>query len=599
MAMNKQMLLSIAAIALFTSCVDKDYDLDNVDTTVKVEVKDLVVPMNLDPIYLETILDLENHKRITEINGEFAVVEKGSFTSNSVMGVDPIKMNTPTVTFNTKTLDVKYPALESLPTDVVPTKDKYTIQELKDKGYLKDDDILMSFVIPASTNGEMSIKAENIDESVTSIKELKFEPVTATINLEIPSIKQLVKNFNIEDLYVELPRGLETNDAHFKDGKLYYPTFEVNDGKVKLPLEMEGINFDESAKDGATFEDHTFTYVKKCDVEGKVNLKVKDFAANTLISKVIVEQTYNCDIKFDKQIVINEFSGGINYQLDEIKVNDMDLSGIPEVLCQTGTKVILDDPQIYLSVNNPIVAKYPECNVNPNVNFTLEPNPAADETFKSGFNIPEADNKLCLAPRSHTKYYDSNDACKYVPFESLSRILISKVDGEPQLPSSLGITVNAGVTQEVSKLKLDSNYGKVTGDYIFYAPLQLTDQSIVKYSTVEDGWNDDNLQNLTIDKMKVSFTLTDDVPFDVQFDIYPLDKEGNIIKGVSFSPATAPANAKNHAVETVLSGVIQHLDGVRIDAVGKAASNQVLKPGMNFKVENLRVTVNGNYEKEL
>lgn len=599
MAMKKQMLLSIAAIALFTSCVDKDYDLDNVDTNVKVEVKDLVVPMNLDPIYLETILDLENHKRITEVNGEFAVVEKGSFTSNSVMGVDPIKLNTPTVNFNTVTLDVRYPALEALPSDVVPTKDNYTIKELKEKGYLNDDDVLMEFLIPTSTNGEMSIKAENIDESVTSIKELKFEPVTATFNIEIPNIKQLVKNFNIKELYIDLPRGIETNDAHFKDGKLYYPTFEVNDGKAKLLFEMEGVDYAESEKDGASFKDHTFTYEKKCAVAGKVELQVKDFSPNTSISKVVIDQTCKCDIKFDRQVMITEFSGGINYKLDEIKVNDMDLSGIPDVLCQTGTKVVLDDPQIYLSVNNPIVAKYPECDVSPNVDFTLEPKPAASETFKSGFNVPDAENRLCLAPRSHTKYYETGEECKYIPFESLSRILISKVDGEPQLPSTLGVTVNANVNQEVNNLRLDSNYGKVTGDYIFYAPLQLTDESVVKYSTTEDGWADEDLEALTIDNMKVSFVLTDDVPFDVQFDIYPLDKNGNIIKGVSFSPATAPANAKSHVVETVLTGTIQHLDGVRIDAVGKAASNKVLKPGMNFKIENLRVTVNGCYEKEL
>ena len=37
---------------LFVSCIDENYDLGDIDSTVEVKVVDLVVPLNLDEITL-------------------------------------------------------------------------------------------------------------------------------------------------------------------------------------------------------------------------------------------------------------------------------------------------------------------------------------------------------------------------------------------------------------------------------------------------------------------------------------------------------------------------------------------------------------------
>ena len=75
--MKKKILLcsSIACMMgglLATSCVDNDYDLTDIDGTAQVQVKNLVLPINLDSISLKNIFDIEGESHIKEINGEIA-----------------------------------------------------------------------------------------------------------------------------------------------------------------------------------------------------------------------------------------------------------------------------------------------------------------------------------------------------------------------------------------------------------------------------------------------------------------------------------------------------------------------------------------------
>lgn len=37
-------------LLLLTSCIDDNYDLSDVDTTSRINVNDLVLPVNIDPI---------------------------------------------------------------------------------------------------------------------------------------------------------------------------------------------------------------------------------------------------------------------------------------------------------------------------------------------------------------------------------------------------------------------------------------------------------------------------------------------------------------------------------------------------------------------
>ena len=49
---------------LFASCIDNNYDLSDIDTTSRFEVKDLVIPVNLDPIMMSDLLEIKEGDNI-------------------------------------------------------------------------------------------------------------------------------------------------------------------------------------------------------------------------------------------------------------------------------------------------------------------------------------------------------------------------------------------------------------------------------------------------------------------------------------------------------------------------------------------------------
>ena len=95
--MKKLVILSAAMVAvlmLFVSCIDENYDLVDIDSTVEVKVVDLVVPLNLDEITLSSLITLNEGGEIREIGGEYVFVKEGEFSSDDVE-ISPINIAAP------------------------------------------------------------------------------------------------------------------------------------------------------------------------------------------------------------------------------------------------------------------------------------------------------------------------------------------------------------------------------------------------------------------------------------------------------------------------------------------------------------------------
>ena len=62
--MHKTRKLSTAFVVVtvlsLCSCFNNDYDLSDIDTNVRVQAKDLVIPINMSPITLERVLDIDD-----------------------------------------------------------------------------------------------------------------------------------------------------------------------------------------------------------------------------------------------------------------------------------------------------------------------------------------------------------------------------------------------------------------------------------------------------------------------------------------------------------------------------------------------------------
>ena len=88
--MNKKRNLLLLATVVFalSSCVDDNYNLSDMDTTVGISVNKLTIPLNVDSLVLDKVLDLEENGKIkkTIVNGKeiYAIVEEGTFKSKSI-----------------------------------------------------------------------------------------------------------------------------------------------------------------------------------------------------------------------------------------------------------------------------------------------------------------------------------------------------------------------------------------------------------------------------------------------------------------------------------------------------------------------------------
>lgn len=58
--------LPAAAALLLTGCIDDNYDFSNIDTTSKVAVKDLVLPVNIGELTLNQLIDVEENENIVK-----------------------------------------------------------------------------------------------------------------------------------------------------------------------------------------------------------------------------------------------------------------------------------------------------------------------------------------------------------------------------------------------------------------------------------------------------------------------------------------------------------------------------------------------------
>ena len=75
--------LALASLTL-SGCIDDKYDLSDVDTTIGIQVSNLTIPVNLDAITLSNILSLDDGSVIKDVDGYYAVLINGDFTSSDI-----------------------------------------------------------------------------------------------------------------------------------------------------------------------------------------------------------------------------------------------------------------------------------------------------------------------------------------------------------------------------------------------------------------------------------------------------------------------------------------------------------------------------------
>lgn len=563
-------LVAVAATA-FASCVDDNYDLSDIDTTVRVMVNDLTVPVNLDEIELKSILKEGDEIKI--VDGRYVITEDGTFESAGI--------NIGAVTVGSQSFSPTEVTMPFIPAALATTGDAGEFKiELEPQTFKFD-----ATDIPAEITGVDALGGD-----------LQF-----IFNFKLSGLSAIASRIELRDLVLQLPKGLHLSEAaggsyDASTGLAVIPTQSITGEEFSLALKADRLDLNAM---GAQFDYSTHAL----HVSGDYCVK----SASLCVAKA--DLMPGAQPTFLKLVIsysipdfpVTSFSGHVKYDITGVNISDVDLSDLPDVLTQSGTNISIVNPCIFISLTNPlgnyglsartgmtITAWHGNDSKDYSINdpyFTIVP---GDAQGKSAY---------CLSPIEPTVAPEGYASAIHVPFTSLSNVLSG--DG---LPSRLGITLdNPNVNdQPVVNLPLGTNIGSVSGSYSFFAPIALSEGSQIVYSDKADGWGSDDLDKLTVTELHVRASITCDIPLALDAKAYPIDKDGNDINGVSIVGAKLNAGSDPQSVDIHITGAFRGLDGIRYEVIATAGDqNQQLTPDMHIRVSNLRPTVSGYFEKEL
>lgn len=576
--------VALAAVTSFalTSCVDDNYDLSDLDKTMQFQVRDLVVPVNLDEIELQNILHPAENSTIKEIDGQYVVMESGKISS------DEISIDRQLIT----------------PAPIKPT--------VRDIAQIDDPIADASERIEAydltDITGDFDYEKTDIPEEIQSLRHVDVD-WTMTIKVEISDPQKLFKSMVYTDVVLTLPKGLDTENPDYDPetgllnvGRITPP---VGATTFSLDLDVTGIDFSKQGADEFTFTPGvdggkgTIKFTGSVGVASGHALITMDLAPNLHPATVTMTMT---PVMGD--MLIKAFSGKVKYTFSNFNVPSVSIHDLPDLLADEETDIILSNPQLYLSVNNPM-AGY-GLDTKADINLVPVRNGVDSDPLKLNpgeFIVIGTDRgttgpyRFCVSPERPDSYYEGYDDASQVYATDFSYLL----SGEG-MPKTIKVKVpTAAATGEVNDFQLGVNMGKVDGDYTFYCPLALSTGSKIVYSDTIDGWNSETVDRIVITSLTLMTDIDNELPFDVTLSGYPLTAGGEQAvdpetgKPVFIKPVTVPANSVT-PITTTTDGIVTRLDGIHFVATANVVTDdQVLETTTGIKLQKIRVKVSGTY----
>lgn len=591
----KRYATSAAVLMVLSGCVDDNYDLSDIDTTTQIKVNDLVLPINIDAVTLSDIMEIDENSKIKVVkigDSEFyALSETGSFSSDNIF-VEKVTAPAPTLNPTQRNLD-----------QVIAES------SARRKAGAVGDDYICTYKIEEMGN-DFSYHAENIDKAIEELNSAKVEPMKFKVRLDALNVDGKVEKMYFTDLKIQMPRGL---DATVSEGGEYDAESGVWEIKHKsvhgattdAVLTATGINFKAL---GCRIENHQL----KLDGEFRVTsglLTIEPKFVNGVPQPLPEKLTFRVSYELD-DMTVTSFSGRISYQLDGMDIDPVSLSDIPDFLAGEETILGLANPQIYLHLNNPVSDEKLECTTGLTLSAVREKSPTQYFSLTDGtLNVPYDGGGIynfVLAPNEQTITVPeefANPAPKFELFKDLGLLLGNPEDKSiTGLPDQIGITLTDPCipSSPVTDFKLGRDIPGVDGKYELMAPLTLMDGSQIVYTDTEDGWNDEDVDALTITKLTVTALATNACPLGAVLTAWPIDKDGKRITGVELKSTTLAANTTDQELAIEMTGTITHLDGITFEArVNAGSSGESLRPSQTITLKNIRARVSGYNEKEL
>lgn len=587
-------LLALAGLASLTSCVDDGYDLSDVDSTSRFTVEDLVVPINIDELTLKDVISFDDDSKIqpVTIDGKtfYALTQDGDFSSDPI-SIAAIHADAPHINSVSDVLDIIG--------DVFNAPQR--IGAKAGENWLKQ-----SYKID-NLSTELSYEVNNVDESIIKLESIATNDIKFGLVLDASSVSSMF-NVSFQNLEIQLPKGLSVSPSigsyDAAKGIWSIPQLDLTGSQIEISLTASRVDLEAN---GCHIEPDRTLYLNS-------NLGVKS-GVLTLALRDLSEITFPTSVNFVLHFIVSDidarsFSGEIEYKLDGMDIAPVNLSDIPSFLEGPETEIGLANPQIYLQVNNPVAGDKLMCRTG----ISLTPMYDGSDVKKSympdngaitiGYNAGvDGPYNFVMAPMNEGLDIPADFATslQFVQFSGLRDILkADQAAGQQGLPDNIGISLIDPMIpqQHITDFTLGRTLPGVKGKYELVAPLALTNGSSIVYSDIDIGWSGE-IENLTVEKLKVTLNVTNNCPAAIELVAYPLDRNGNRIGNVEVKSSLIDAESSSQEVVIELNGEVKGMNGIEYVATAYAGASEVaLSPDMTIELSNIRAVVSGYFEKE-
>ena len=194
--------LPVTAVLLTASCTDKQYDLSDINTESRFMVKELIIPLRMEPIKLDAIISIDDDSDIKkDEQGNYYFWKKctNPFSSKDV-NIEKITIANPA--------DIS----EKIVVNITPPGfvNKVEQNQLGNKtiGEILNDPSLSNLLgvdvnstiynVAINDTRDINLRANNIDTRITRLEKLGVDPLTISIDVRLEELMSLVNTFKFK-----------------------------------------------------------------------------------------------------------------------------------------------------------------------------------------------------------------------------------------------------------------------------------------------------------------------------------------------------------------------------------------------------------------
>ncbi len=630
MRKNKFVIIGTMGLALgYSSCVDNNYDLDNIDMTLGVNTVLTLPTCSTGDILLKNIMDLKEDGIVQSVPipmkpGEFMyVVKQAGEADIAPVKIDRIELSAPQVEpFNSivNLSDIK--GVRAMVRRTPAKVSEITLPEDRAYTYVIDD-----------TQGKQVIEpttARNISEDVVTLKDVKFENSTVTLTLQITGFPAHINRMHLDGLKLRLPQDLQVSactlngvKAESVESGVIRLTKDVDDvvrlvsDDIVLKLTLVGATANEDFTFDATKHEATLKGMFKIDGTFRIETAEmdKDAVTQMVMDHIVAHPgtdpewsevegviptsiTFTGSTLFDNNIHLTHISGDFKHEVGHI--SPVALNDLPDFLNDPEVVLDLDNPMVFLNVQNSLPTP---------IQTTLTLRSETDG------NTPRSTGVLQIAGNSTSQYYLAEKVEQNFLPEENRQAAYEHIAGMSQLIKRIPKEVQV----EVSTVRLSATDLDITKEYpIFvnydvYAPLVFGPEFYLVYSSTENDWDlSDDIGNLDAECLEVNARISSNLMADIRVSLELIDLEGRKITTVEDNAIVCPKNAQNepinlkikakegHTLREILSGKDKNgkacpkLDGLRYRAtLNNPEDGEALNENNTLKISDMKVSLTG------